>query len=115
MKAESIAFAVAGMAFGIIAGWVIGTQQSTSRQPLVPSAQASASESGQTASPRTASLDQAQVTALTTVAEREPKSAKPRIDLGNLYFDAERYPDAIKWYTEALNIAPDDVNVSTDL
>ena len=40
---------------------------------------------------------------------------KPRVDLANLYFDAERYDDAIKWYTEALKLAPNDVNVSTDL
>jgi tetratricopeptide (TPR) repeat protein len=115
MKAESIAFAVAGMAFGLIAGWVIGTQQSTARQPPVPSAQTSPSDSGQGAAPRTASLDQAQVTALTKVAEGDAKNAKPRIELGNLYFDAERYSDAIKWYTEALAISPNDVNVSTDL
>ena len=56
-----------------------------------------------------------QVTALTTVANREPNNAKPRIDLANLYFDAERYDDAIKWYTEAVKLNPKDVNVSTDL
>ena len=39
----------------------------------------------------------------------------PRVELGNLYFDAERYDDAIKWYSEALKLAPKDVNVSTDL
>jgi tetratricopeptide (TPR) repeat protein len=32
-----------------------------------------------------------------------------------MYFDAERYQDAIKWYGDALKIAPNDVNVSTDL
>jgi superkiller protein 3 len=37
------------------------------------------------------------------------------VQLGNLYFDAERYDDAIKWYAEALALTPKDVNVSTDL
>jgi tetratricopeptide (TPR) repeat protein len=55
------------------------------------------------------------VNALTSVAEREPRNAKPRADLGNLYFDAERYDDAIKWYQEALKLNPNDVNISTDL
>src|SRR5206468_682889 len=45
----------------------------------------------------------------------EPSNAQPRIQLGNLYFDAERYDDAIKWYAEATKLAPKDVNVSTDL
>ncbi|MGB7217192.1 MAG: tetratricopeptide repeat protein, partial [Vicinamibacterales bacterium] len=60
-------------------------------------------------------LDQAQVTALTSVAGREPTNPKPRVDLANLYFDADRYDDAIKWYSEAMKLAPNDVNVSTDL
>lgn len=115
MKTESIVFAVAGVVFGLIAGWVIGTQQATSRTPsVVASATTSAAPAGESAT-RAVALDQAQVTALTTRASREPKSAEPRAQLGNLYFDAERYDDAIKWYTEALALSPDDVNVSTDL
>ena len=55
------------------------------------------------------------MTAFKTVAEREPSNPKPRVELANLYFDAERYDDAIKWYGEALKLAPNDVNVSTDL
>ena len=53
--------------------------------------------------------------ALTSVAEREPTNAKPRVELANLYFDAERYDDAIKWYADAVRLSPNDVNVSTDL
>jgi tetratricopeptide (TPR) repeat protein len=37
------------------------------------------------------------------------------VQLGNLYFDAARYDDAIKWYTEALALEPNDPDVSTDL
>ena len=60
-------------------------------------------------------LDETQVTALKSVAEREPKNVQPRTQLANLYFDADRYDDAIKWYDEALALAPNDVNVITDL
>ena len=35
--------------------------------------------------------------------------------LGNLYFDAERYDDAIKWYEEGFQLNPKDPNLSTDL
>ncbi len=44
-----------------------------------------------------------------------PATPRPRTELANLYFDAERYDDAIKWYSEALKLAPNDVDVSTDL
>jgi tetratricopeptide (TPR) repeat protein len=55
------------------------------------------------------------VTALKSVAERQPTNAQPRAELANLYFDAERYDDAITWYQEALKLTPNDVNLSTDL
>ena len=29
MRADSIAFAISGMLFGIIVGWILGTQQSS--------------------------------------------------------------------------------------
>jgi len=115
MKSDSIAFGVAGIVFGLIAGWIIGTQQATSRPPAPQAAAASAAPGGEGQTTRAAVVDQQQVTALTTVANREPNNAKPRIELANLYFDAERYDDAIKWYTEAVKLNPKDVNVSTDL
>jgi cytochrome c-type biogenesis protein CcmH/NrfG len=118
MKSDSIAFALAGVAFGLIAGWVIGTQQAQgSRAPAAAAAQTAAAPAPAAGSggTRAALLDEAQVTALKSVASREPSNAQPRAQLGNLYFDAERYDDAINWYSEAVKLAPDDVNVRTDL
>ena len=116
MKSDSIAFALAGVAFGLIAGWVIGTQQATTRVPVAAPAQAAAPASANgSGGTRAALLDEAQVTALKNVAGREPKNAQPRAQLANLYFDAERYEEAVTWYSEALKLAPDDVNVRTDL
>jgi tetratricopeptide (TPR) repeat protein len=115
MKSESIVFAIAGVAFGLIAGWVIGSQQATTRPPAAPVQTSQAAPAGDAGGTRAALLDEAQVNAFRSVADREPSNAQPRIQLGNLYFDAERYDDAIKWYAEATKLAPKDVNVSTDL
>jgi tetratricopeptide (TPR) repeat protein len=116
MKSDAIAFGIAGVCFGLIAGWVIGSQQAAGRPP-VPQPQAAQTSQpaagGQTT--RAAVLDETQVKALKAVAERETSNAKPRVELANLYFDAERYDDAIKWYSDALKLQPNDVNVSTDL
>ena len=117
MKSESIAFGIAGVFFGLIAGWIIGSQQAAgvrSTATLAPQT-ASAPIGDTSGTTRAAVLDEAQVTALKSVAEREASNAAPRVQLGNLYFDAERYDDAIKWYEQAVKLSPNDVNVSTDL
>ena len=116
MKSDAIAFGMAGVFFGLIAGWIIGSQQATLRPAAAPVAQqqTTAPSSGG-ATTRAAVLDENQVTALKSVADREASNPRPRTQLGNLYFDAERYDEAVKWYGAALALAPDDVNVSTDL
>jgi tetratricopeptide (TPR) repeat protein len=114
MKSDAIAFGIAGIVFGLIAGWVIGTQQAAVRTPTVPPPVAAASPAGES-EPRAAILDETKVNALKVVADREAKNPKPRIELANLYFDAEKFDEAIKWYEAALTLNPSDVNVSTDL
>ena len=116
MKSESFVFAVAGMFFGLIAGWLIGSQQSTLR-PAVPPAQAAAAPSGQAGggAPAAPRLDQQDAKRLEDIAKSDPANATPRTQLGNLYFDAERYDQAIKWYEEALKLDPTNPDVSTDL
>jgi tetratricopeptide (TPR) repeat protein len=114
MKSDAIAFGVAGVLFGLIAGWIIGTQQASTRVAPAAAPSAAAAPAGGSES-RAALLDEAQVNALKTVAERDASNPKPRAELANLYFDAERYDDAIKWYGDALKLSPNDVNVSTDL
>jgi tetratricopeptide (TPR) repeat protein len=116
MKTDAVAFGIAGILFGLIAGWIIGAQQGAARVPA-PQAAASAPQPGGAGSgtSRAAVLDETQVNALKTVAARETSNAAPRVELGNVYFDAERYDDAIKWYGDAMTLSPKDVNVSTDL
>jgi tetratricopeptide (TPR) repeat protein len=60
-------------------------------------------------------LDQERVKALESVAQQNPKDAQPRVQLGNMYFDAEQYPQAISWYEQAFALNAKDPNLSTDL
>ena len=115
MKPESLVFATAGILFGLIVGWILGNQQAArSTVPAAPAAQQAAAPP-QGSPQQAAVLDQNRVQALRTVAEQNPKDVQTRVDLGNMFFDAEQYPDAISWYEAALKISPSDPNVSTDL
>ena len=112
MKSESIVFAVAGMCFGVILGWVIGVQQVGNRA-AAPVATAPAA--GQTGARQAPPLDEARVQSLMTIIKNDPKNAGAVVQLANTYFDAEQYADAIKWYEEGLVLDPKNPDVSTDL
>ncbi|HZA36185.1 MAG TPA: tetratricopeptide repeat protein [Vicinamibacterales bacterium] len=116
MKSESIVFGVAGTFFGLIAGWLIGSQQAVVR-PAAPPAQAAAAPtgSGGGGAPAAPRLDEQEARRLEDIARSDPANATPRAQLGNLYFDAEKYDLAIKWYEEALKLDPTNPDVSTDL
>jgi cytochrome c-type biogenesis protein CcmH/NrfG len=114
MRAESIVFAISGILFGLIAGWILGSQQASGRGAIPAAAPSAASAPAGTAN-QPAVLDENKVQALRNVAEQNPGDEATRVQLGNLYFDAERYDDAITWYEAALKINPKDPNVSTDL
>lgn len=118
MKPESIVLAIAGMFFGIIVGWVIGSQQPSTQTPAAPAAAVQPAGQAPAAVPAAQparQVDEAQIQTLKTAAGQNPGDAQSRVQLGNLYFDAERYSEAVTWYEEALKIQPKDANVSTDL
>ena len=115
MKADAVGFGIAGIAFGLIAGWVIGSQQAIIRSTSAPAAAAASAAPAAAATPPAPVLDESKASALKSTVDREPQNAQARAQLGNLYFDAERYTDAITWYSEALKLEPDDADISTDL
>src|SRR5262245_24813815 len=118
MKLESVVYAVSGVFFGLIVGWIIGTQQAQLAprpRPARSESPAPQSSTTQSPTPAPAVLDESKARALEAVAGRDPKNVVARTQLGDLYYDAGRYPDAIKWYKESLALNPRDVSVSTDL
>ena len=110
MRADAIVFGIAGALFGIIVGWVLGSQQTAARATVTaPVAAAPAQPRGATArrrSPRAQAPKKRRA---------ESKDLQPRVQLGNMFFDAEQYPKAITWYEQAIALNPADPNVSTDL
>jgi tetratricopeptide (TPR) repeat protein len=113
---DSIAFGIAGAFFGLLVGWIVGSQQARTPAPTPEAAAPTAQQAAPAPRQRTAApLDEARAASLTQQAGGNPKDARVRIELGNVYFDAERFDDAVKWYQQALEIEPKNVNASTDL
>lgn len=115
MSRESIVFGIAGVFFGLLGGWILGSQFSTG--PVRPSAPTAAQAPAQQQQQQRAAppLDEARVSALRATVEQNPGDADSRVQLANLYLDAERFEDAVRWYQDALTIDPKNVDASTDL
>jgi tetratricopeptide (TPR) repeat protein len=105
---------VAGVFFGVLVGWIIGTQQGTAR-PAAPAAAVQSQAPAGGATPQAAAFDESRASAMKLTAQQNPADAVTRVQLGDMYFDAGRFQDAADWYEQALKIHPQDVNASTDL
>ena len=115
MRKDAVLFGIAGVFFGVLVGWIMGAQQATGVVPggvpaSVP-AQSAAGSAPQSPPP----FDESRAAQLKATADQSPSDANARVQLGNLYFDAERYDDAVRWYEDALKVDPKNVNASTDL
>jgi len=105
---------VAGVFFGVLVGWIIGSQQAGGGVPA-PAPAATASTPATQAPQAPPPLDESRAAALKSTAQQNPNDAATRVQLANMYFDAERFQDAADWYQQALKINPKDINASTDL
>lgn len=115
MKRETLVALLSGTFFGLLAGWMIGSQQAGPPvAATVTAAPASGQAQGQPA-PSPPVLDLQRAADLEKTAKAQPRDAAVRTELGNLYFNAERYDLAIPWYEAALKLNPKDVDASTDL
>jgi cytochrome c-type biogenesis protein CcmH/NrfG len=114
MSRESIIFGIAGVFFGLLGGWIIGSQAGTPRGGAAPPAAMQAAPSPQRPA-EAPPLDEARASTLRAAAEQNASDAASRVELANLYLDAERFEDAVRWYQAALKIDPKNVDASTDL
>ena len=115
MSKDALIVGIAGVFFGVLVGWIIGSQQGAPRVPAPPAASAQSGSAQTSGAPAPPPLDEAKASSMKTIAEQNPGDADTRIQLGNMYFDAGRYQEAATWYEQGLRLRPKDANVSTDL
>lgn len=116
MKRESVIVLICGTFFGFLVGWLIFSERAS--PPIAGGSATSAPPAqaqGQTPAPAAPALDLRRATDLEGTAKAEPANAAVRVELANLYFNAERFDLAVPWYEQVLKLNPKDVNASTDL
>lgn len=114
MKKDAVVMGLAGTCFGLLLGWILGSQRAAEPAPP-PVAAPSSAASPSPSMPPPAPIDEARVSQLQQRAAEAPKDPAVRVELGNLYYDARRFDLAMPWYEAAFALQPTDVNVSTDL
>jgi hypothetical protein len=141
MNKGQVSFAVAGLIFGFLVGFVVAHQIYVGRgvpafqHPPVPGGMAGSAppmgaggggaRSGATSggaapeggAPDMATMEavQREIAAHKKTLESDPRNLEALTHLGNLYFDAGMFDGAIEYYGRALDVEPGNVMVRTDL
>jgi cytochrome c-type biogenesis protein CcmH/NrfG len=123
VQKEPMIYAVAGMVFGFVLGYMAANmgdhpEPRAAPPPGVPAGDAEAAPPARLASPareRPSVPDPNEVRALEALAAREKGNVQARVELGNLLMDHGQYEDAARWYREALALAPNSTDVRVDL
>ena len=92
-----------------IMGWVVWSERPAPPPANPLTSEASANGTG------SAALDETHVAALQAAAKDAPEDVSSRLALGDLYFGAERWEEAVRWYEQAHTLSPESFDVSTNL
>jgi Tfp pilus assembly protein PilF len=115
-----MAFLFGGLAFGFLLGF--GLFRAIETRPGQASAPAASAEIPSPMGPAAATENQgggapmmAEINALKERLQKDPKDAQAWTRLANLYQDAGMFEPAVEFYKRAIDLAPGDANLLTDL
>ncbi|MFB3915175.1 MAG: tetratricopeptide repeat protein [Terriglobales bacterium] len=117
---QAYVMAVICLVIGIAIGYLVRGSASPATaamvaSPGVPTAMPGAPGAGQVTPEQLKHMADTQAAPLLEKLKSTPNDPALLADLGNLYYDARQYPDAIDYYQRALTIQPANTNVRTDL
>lgn len=126
---RDLVFFVAGLAFGVAGGYFVFRAVSTggagisssdsgsmaSSAAPATSDSAAASTIGLEGKPALKKLDEGEVRRLEAKAGETASDVQSRAELGRLYMEAGKYPEAVRWLEEAVKINPADLHLRNHL
>ena len=114
MTRENLLFAIIGLLFGFIVGFLFATTASQRYGPAAPAAISSGQMPsdhppvGANAGGQNPGGMQAEVTAQLEKARSEPKNFEAQVKAAELYYQIQRYDSAIEFLLKANQLKPDD-------
>ncbi len=124
MKREGLMMLIAGVVLGAVLGFIATRQYYTEKMAQAPAAPQGVGE--QTGAPQGQAQGQgspafdptqheAMLAQIKADLEKDPKNVEKRVMMGNIYYDAQKWSEAIPWYEDALKLTPDNADVIVDL
>ena len=113
---QAYVFAAFCLVLGVALGYLFRGSASPAAKAIAPASASIQQEGAQKAS--AAEMQAALVQAAEPLLEavnKNPNDYDSLVQLGNLYYDAQQYPNAIQYYERALVIHPENPDVRTDM
>lgn len=107
---EAYLLALVSLTLGLLLGYAL-----RGSAPVPVTAGTTAGGASETNTVPTAESLQPLAAPLLGVLKAKPNDVETLVQLGNLYYDHRVYPQAIEYYTRALELRPNDIDVHTDL
>lgn len=111
--AQRLLFFGAGLAFGVLVGWLAGRSAPgvgvTPGAPLVSGAPAAPIAPPPPVAEPPAPVDEERLEALLAGVETRPEDPAARAAVGHLYLEARDFSEAAYWFRQARNLAPADL------
>lgn len=116
MNRENLLFGIIGILFGFIVGFIFASTMSQKSAQTTPSSAASSQTmpadhpptAGQNAGATDPQAVRAQVTESLEKARKEPKNFEAQLKAAELYYQIQRYDDAIEFLLKANTLQPTD-------
>lgn len=127
-SAQAYALAIFCLGFGLVLGYLFrgsapvtstataatASEPAPAGMPGVPASLA-APGAAQVSPQQAAEMVQKAAQPMLENLKQNPRDFETLVKVGNLYYDSKLYPDAIKYYEQALKVRPENSDVRTDL